>query len=72
MAAISQIRQESLEKSILFMQQDHANTLKGLHEEIQKLQKRCSGNFSEKRYGGPTLYSKYTLFERIERSQVIG
>ncbi|ELU07821.1 hypothetical protein CAPTEDRAFT_221373 [Capitella teleta] len=27
---------------ILFIQQDHTKTLKGLHEEIQNLQKRCS------------------------------
>ena len=43
MASVSQMRQDSLQKSILFMQQEHANTLKGLHEEIQKLQKKCSG-----------------------------
>ena len=43
MASVSQMRQDSLQKSILFMQQEHANTLKGFHEEIQKLQKKCSG-----------------------------
>ncbi|CAH1800360.1 unnamed protein product [Owenia fusiformis] len=32
----------NLESSILFMQSDHAITLKGLHAEIQKLQKKCS------------------------------
>ena len=37
------IHKRNLESSILFMQQEHANTLKALHEEIQKLQKKCSG-----------------------------
>lgn len=36
------IHKRNLESSILFMQQEHANTLKALHEEIQKLQKKCS------------------------------
>lgn len=40
--AASAVKQVNLESSILFMQQEHAATLKGLHEEIQKLQKRCS------------------------------
>ena len=48
MASVSQMRQDSLQKSILFMQQEHANTLKGLHEEIQKLQKKCSGKLIAK------------------------
>ncbi|CAK8697972.1 uncharacterized protein LOC143448342 [Clavelina lepadiformis] len=33
---------ESARKSILFMETQHANTLKGLHAEIQQLQKKCS------------------------------
>jgi len=33
----------NMESSILFMQQEHAATLRALHEEIQKLQKKCSG-----------------------------
>ena len=40
------IHKRNLESSILFMQQEHANTLKALHEEIQKLQKKCSGKLS--------------------------
>ena len=37
--------QRNLESSILFIQQEHANTLKALHEEIHSLQKKCSGTF---------------------------
>ncbi|KAL8604677.1 hypothetical protein ACOMHN_013457 [Nucella lapillus] len=36
------VHKRNLESSILFMQQDHAATLKALHEEIHKLQKRCT------------------------------
>lgn len=36
------IHKRNLEVSILFMQQQHAATLKALHEEIQTLQKKCS------------------------------
>jgi len=35
--------QRNLESAILFMQQEHANTLKGLHDEIRNLQKKYSG-----------------------------
>lgn len=42
---ISQVETEkrNLESSLLFMQQEHSTTLKALHEEISKLQKRCRG-----------------------------
>lgn len=43
MAGIDVMKQKNLESSILFMQQEHATTLKGLHGEINKLQQRCSG-----------------------------
>ena len=43
MAGIDSMKQKNLESSILFMQQEHSNTLKGLHEEIHKLQQKCSG-----------------------------
>ncbi|KAL3856848.1 hypothetical protein ACJMK2_011559 [Sinanodonta woodiana] len=33
--------QRNIESAILFMQQEHAKTLKGLHDEISKLQSRC-------------------------------
>lgn len=36
------IHKRNLESSILFMQQEHAATLKALHEEIRNLQKKCS------------------------------
>ena len=44
MTSQAAIHKRNLESSILFMQQEHANTLKALHEEIQKLQKKSSGN----------------------------
>ena len=43
MATEAAVHKRNLESSILFMQQEHAATLKALHEEIQKLQKRCTG-----------------------------
>ena len=36
-------RVRSLESSVLYLQQQHAETLRGLHEEIRNLQKRNSG-----------------------------
>jgi len=38
-----QTQLQSARKSLLFMETQHANTLKGLHAEIKNLQKRCSG-----------------------------
>ena len=38
--------QRNMESNILFMQTEHAKTLKGLHEEIQTLQKKCSGKYT--------------------------
>ncbi|KAL0979486.1 hypothetical protein UPYG_G00185740 [Umbra pygmaea] len=32
----------SAQKNLLFLQQDHANTLKGLHAEIRRLQQHCT------------------------------
>ncbi|XP_068167925.1 coiled-coil domain-containing protein 92-like [Antennarius striatus] len=32
----------SAQENLLFLQQDHANTLKGLHAEISRLQQRCT------------------------------
>jgi hypothetical protein len=43
MATQAEIKQRNLESSILYLQQEHSNTLKGLHEEIQQLQKKNSG-----------------------------
>ena len=39
---MDQMKLRSSEVAILFMQKEHANTLKGLHEEIKTLQQRCS------------------------------
>lgn len=36
----------SAQKNLLFLQQDHANTLKGLHAEIRRLQQQCTGERS--------------------------
>ncbi|KAJ8263245.1 hypothetical protein COCON_G00157020 [Conger conger] len=33
---------QSAQKNLLFLQQDHANTLKGLHAEIRRLQQHCT------------------------------
>lgn len=35
---------QSAQKNLLFLQQEHANTLKGLHSEIRRLQQHCTGN----------------------------
>lgn len=42
MATQTAVHQRNMESAILFMQQEHANTLKALHEEIRNLQKKCS------------------------------
>lgn len=42
MATQAAVHQRNLESAILFMQTEHAQTLKGLHEEIKNLQKKCS------------------------------
>ncbi|XP_064618777.1 coiled-coil domain-containing protein 92-like [Lineus longissimus] len=42
MATQAEIKQRNLESSILYLQQEHSTTLKGLHEEIQLLQKKNS------------------------------
>jgi len=41
--AMDVVRQQNMQSSILFMQQEHANTLSGLHNEIHRLQQKCSG-----------------------------
>ncbi|XP_070572454.1 coiled-coil domain-containing protein 92-like [Ptychodera flava] len=38
----AEVQLRNAESAILFMQQEHAKTLQGLHTEIQKLQKKCS------------------------------
>ena len=38
-------RLQSAEKSIAFIQREHAATLTNLHEEIAKWQQKCSGEF---------------------------
>ena len=41
--ALPSAREDNLQKSLYWLQQEHAKTLRDLHEEISKLQKRCSG-----------------------------
>jgi hypothetical protein len=43
MTSQAAIHKRNLDSAILFMQQEHAETLKGLHKEIENLQKKCSG-----------------------------
>lgn len=38
-------RLQSAEKSIAFIQREHASTLGNLHEEIAKWQQKCSGQY---------------------------
>lgn len=38
-------RLQSAEKSIVFIQREHASTLTNLHEEISKWQQKCSGEY---------------------------
>ncbi|XP_022093264.1 coiled-coil domain-containing protein 92-like [Acanthaster planci] len=42
MAAPMHVQLHNAESAILFMQQEHAKTLQGLHQELQKLQKKCA------------------------------
>lgn len=39
----TRLQLQNAESSILFMQQEHAQTLRGLYAEISKLQKKCGG-----------------------------
>jgi coiled-coil domain-containing protein 92 len=43
--ADTRLQLQNAESSILFMQQQHAQTLQGLYTEISKLQKKCGGWF---------------------------
>lgn len=58
MATQAAVHKRNLESSILFMQTEHAQTLKGLHEEIKNLQKKCSGNWQKTSF--LTMHSCYT------------
>lgn len=42
MAGPIEVQLRNAQSSILFMQQEHAQTLQGLHSELQKLQKKCA------------------------------
>lgn len=46
MLARTRLKLRNAEKSISFMQDQHAKTLEGLHQEIDKLQKKNARKFS--------------------------
>ena len=48
----------STERSIVFLQATHAEILKGLHDEIELLQKQCSGT----RIIMPKLKTTYDIY----------
>lgn len=53
----------SAQKNLLFLQQDHAKTLKGLHAEIRRLQQHCTGEHAEPQTElelGPLNLNTYT------------
>lgn len=43
---------QSAQKNLLFLQREHASTLKGLHAEIRRLQRHCTGTGAPTRGGG--------------------
>ena len=43
MLAEAQLQLQNAQHSVLFLQNEHAKTIKGLHEEIKNLQQRCGG-----------------------------
>ena len=43
MSSFWEIKYNSAEKSINFIQETHAEVLRGLHEHIETLQKQCAG-----------------------------
>lgn len=42
----------SAQKNLLFLQREHASTLKGLHAEIRRLQQHCTGATPGRGRGG--------------------
>lgn len=42
----------SAQKNLLFLQREHAGTLKGLHAEIRRLQQHCTGAGRGRAAGG--------------------
>ena len=42
--ALCEAKIKSVEGAIKFLKSEHSATLSGLHEEIRRLQQRCSGN----------------------------
>ncbi|CAG12558.1 unnamed protein product [Tetraodon nigroviridis] len=51
---------QSAQKNLLFLQQDHASTLKGLHAEIRRLQQQCTGGRAD--LAGAAAAPGLTLF----------
>lgn len=49
----------SAQKNLLFLQREHASTLKGLHAEIRRLQQHCTGT-----WGGCWCWVSACLFSQ--------
>jgi hypothetical protein len=45
MSSFWETKYQSAEKSIQFLQEAHEQVLKGLYDQIESLQKQCSGKF---------------------------
>ena len=55
MSSFWENKYNSAEKSIQFIQETHAEVLRGLHEQIENLQKQCAGALNNLIY----LYELY-------------
>lgn len=60
----------SAQKNLLFLQREHANTLKGLHAEIRRLQQHCTGNYINTSSSVAMIIQQAQLCERLH-SQVL-
>ncbi|XP_005100446.1 coiled-coil domain-containing protein 92 [Aplysia californica] len=69
MSSESAMHQRNLESSILFMQQEHASILKGLHEEIALLQKRCTDLTFQLTMNGLTIDEPGTIDTQMQQVQ---
>ena len=68
MAAEIQLKLKNAESSIVFMQEQHAKTLEGLHQEIQKLQQK---NASEIHWWGWKDVLKYAIIDQIRDNVIL-
>ena len=61
MIARTRLKLRNAEKSISFMQEQHAKTLAGLHQEIDKLQKKNARKFYYILYNHGIITTSYLL-----------